>query len=356
MKVRIKKHLKKFLSYTPDSVDYKIRLNANELPFDETANLLSKINDGNLSFQLKKNSINRYPDPSYSNLLSKIAKKHKISTARIVLSNGSDELILNLVMSLTGKTSRVLTFDPTFSMYEILSQVINVKCNKILLDKNFDIPLNTTLKKIKNYDPDIIFIASPNNPTANSFSKDKILKIIEESNGLVVVDEAYADYSQVSFVNYLSKYKNLAIMKTMSKVGFASLRVGYLLAHKDIINVINKVRLPYNLSTLSSIIAQDFFDNQKKYKNDIDKIIKERERIFLKLRSYEKLEVYHSDSNFIFIKFNRSKALYKYLLDRNINIKIFSNSSLKNYFRITIGTPRENNLILSCIKNFIYHK
>ena len=136
MKVRIKKHLKKFLSYTPDSVDYKIRLNANELPFDETANLLNKINDGNLSVQLKKNSINRYPDPSYSNLLSKIAKKHKISTARIVLSNGSDELILNNVSDWKKLGFNMIQLFRCMKYYH----KINVKYNKILLDNNFDIP------------------------------------------------------------------------------------------------------------------------------------------------------------------------------------------------------------------------
>ena len=149
--MRIKKHLKKLIPYAPDSIDYKIRLNANESPFNETIKLLNKIKAGSLSSQLKKNSINRYPDPSYSNLLNKISRKHKVKTSNIVLSNGSDELILYLLMCLTGKTSRILTFDPTFSMYQILSEVLKIKCNKVSLDKNFDIPINITLKKIKVY-------------------------------------------------------------------------------------------------------------------------------------------------------------------------------------------------------------
>ena len=352
MSMRIKKHLKKLIPYAPDSIDYKIRLNANESPFNETIKLLNKIKAGSLSSQLKKNSINRYPDPSYSNLLNKISRKHKVKTSNIVLSNGSDELILYLLMCLTGKTSRILTFDPTFSMYQILSEVLKIKCNKISLDKNFDIPINITLKKIKEYDPDIIFIASPNNPTGNSFSEDKILKIIENANGLVVIDEAYGDYSKKSFIQSLKKYKNLAILKTMSKVGFASLRVGFLISSKETIEIINKVRLPYNLSTLSNIIAQDFFDNDKKYSKNIQKIVKERDRINIALKSYDKFKVYPSDSNFIFIRYRKTRSLYKYLLNHDINIKVFGNPKLKDYFRVSIGTKKENDLILSCIKNF----
>ena len=181
MSMRIKKHLKKLVPYNPDSIDYKIRLNANESPFNETKKLLNKIKSGKLSTQLEDNSINRYPDPSYSILLNKISRKYNVRSSNIVLSNGSDELILYLLMCLTGKTSRILTFDPTFSMYQILSETLNIKCNRISLDKNFDIPIGSTLKKIKEYDPDIIFIASPNNPTSNSFSKEKILEIIEKS-------------------------------------------------------------------------------------------------------------------------------------------------------------------------------
>ena len=352
MSMRIKRHLKKLIPYTPDSIDYKIRLNANESPFNQTKKLLTKIKSGNLSTQLEDNSINRYPDPSYSILLNKISRKYNVSTSNIVLSNGSDELILYLLMCLTGKTSRILTFDPTFSMYQILSETLNIKCNRIPLDKNFDIPINTTLKKIKEYDPDIIFIASPNNPTANSFSKEKILKIVEKSDGLVVIDEAYGDYSKTSFIQQLSKYNNLAILKTMSKVGFASLRVGFLIANQKAVKIINKVRLPYNLSTLSNIIAQDFFDDDKKYIKDIQKIVNERERLSILLKSNDKFVVYPSDSNFIFIKFSKTKSLYKYLQNHNISIKVFRNPKLKDYFRVTIGTKKENDLILSCIKKF----
>ena len=350
--MRIKRHLKKLTPYTPDSIDYKIRLNANESPFNETKKLLNKIKSGNLSIQLDDNSINRYPDPSYSILLNKISRRYNVRTSNIALSNGSDELILYLLMSLTGKTSRILTFDPTFSMYQILSETLNIKCNRIPLDKNFDIPINSTLKKIKEYDPDIIFIASPNNPTANSFSKEKILKIIEKSDGLVVIDEAYGDYSKTSFIQQLSKYNNLAILKTMSKVGFASLRVGFLIANQKAVKIINKVRLPYNLSTLSNIIAQDFFDDDKKYIKDIQKIVNERERLSILLKSNDKFVVYPSDSNFIFIKFSKTKSLYKYLQNHNISIKVFRNPKLKDYFRVTIGTKKENDLILSCIKKF----
>ena len=142
-----------------------------------------------------------------------------------------------------------------------------MKCLEVPLTQNYDIDLLKTLEALDKVDPDLIFIASPNNPTSNSFTKEKIFQILDKAKGLVVIDEAYSEYASFSFIKSLKKYKNLVIMKTMSKIGFASLRLGFLIANKEIVNIVNKVRLPYNVSTLSQLIAQDYFLNIKKYKN-----------------------------------------------------------------------------------------
>jgi len=352
MKIRIKKNLINLEPYLPDAVDFAVRLNANESPYNNDKFLLEKISNSKYSKFLNKNSLNRYPDPTYQTLINKIAKNHNVKENQIILSNGSDELISYLLTCLSGKTNSVLTFNPTFSMYEILSKVFNVNCYKISLDKNFDIPILKTISSIKKNDPDIIFIASPNNPSGNDFSKEKIREIIDISNGLVVIDEAYSDYSNNSFIPLVKKFKNLAVMKTMSKIGFASLRVGYLISNKEIINALNKVKLPYNVSTLSTIIAQDFFDNKKKYIKNIEEIKNQRDYLFKNLLKINKIKPYPSNSNFIFIYSQYAAKLSRYMESNKIKIKTFNPKKLKNYFRVTIGEAKENKKFLKFLYKF----
>ena len=270
-----------------------------------------------------------------------IAKHYKVNKNQISLFNGSDELILNLLLSLTGKSESVLTFQPSFSMYKILTKSLGMKCLEVPLTQNYDIDLLKTLAVLDQADPDLIFIASPNNPTSNSFVKEKIFQILTKAKGLVVIDEAY------------SEYKNLVIMKTMSKIGFASLRLGFLIANKEVVNTVNKIRLPYNVSTLSQLIAQDYFLNIKKYKNQIQNVIHERIKLTERLKKHKELKVTHSDSNFLFIEYFKTKKLYNFLKTKNINIKIFSDKKLINNFRVTIGTEKENNALLKYLAIFL---
>ena len=292
MSLRVKKALKKLVAYSPDDVDFEIRLNANEAPFDFIIDEVRSLKSSKAKKYLKFNSVNRYPDAKQIDLRNLIAKHFKVNQNQISLFNGSDELILNLLLSLTGKSESVLTFKPTFSMYKILTKSLGMKCLEVPLTQNYDIDLLKTLEALDKVDPDLIFIASPNNPTSNSFTKEKIFQILDKAKGLVVIDEAYSEYASFSFIKSLKKYKNLVIMKTMSKIGFASLRLGFLIANKEIVNIVNKVRLPYNVSTLSQLIAQDYFLNIKKYKKQIQSVIHERIKLTENLKNMNILKLH----------------------------------------------------------------
>ena len=352
MSLRIKKALRKLVAYSPDDVDFKIRLNANEAPFDFGINEIRSLKNSKAKKYLKFNSVNRYPDAKQIDLRNLIAKHYKVNQNQVALFNGSDELILNLLLSLTGKSESVLTFKPSFSMYKILTQSLGMKCLEVPLTQNYDIDLPKTLEILSEADPDLIFIASPNNPTSNSFSKEKIFKILNKAKGLVVIDEAYSEYASFSFMKSLKKYKNLVIMKTMSKIGFASLRLGFLIANKEVVNIVNKVRLPYNVSTLSQLIAQDYFIHIKEYKEQIQNVINERIKLTEKLEGYKQIKITDSDSNFLFIEYFKTTKLCNFLKTKNINIKTFTDKKLINYFRVTIGTEKENNALLKYLSIF----
>ena len=353
-KLRIKKSLKNFHSYVPDEIDYLFRLNANESPFNETRKILTSLFEKNNQKYLKSNSINRYPDPSQKNLRKKVSNFHKVNLNQIVFGNGSDELILYLLLTLTGKTSKVMYLEPSFSMYKILTAAIGLKGVKVELDNNFQIDIKTTILKIRKEDPDLIFIPTPNNPTGNSFNIDDVKKIIEIAKGLVIVDEAYAGYSNYTYLPLLKKNKNLLIMKTMSKIGFASLRLGYIVGDKRIIDEINKIRLPYNISTLSQVIASDYFINYKSMQKKIEIIKEERLKLTNFLNKFSQIKTFESDSNFILFKIKESRSLNNFLRKKNIIVRNFSsNKRLQNCLRLTVGLPSENKKLMSTISKFM---
>lgn len=350
-KIRLSKSLRNFSSYVPDKVNYKIRLNSNESPFNESNNFLL-----NLVYKrvFKSSSINRYPDSSQAALKKEVSQFYGFKSNQILFGNGSDELILYLLLALTGKTSKVLYLEPSFSMYKILTKALGLKGIGVSLNSDFSLNLAKVLLKIKKEDPDLIFIASPNNPTGNSFDKSDIIEIIKSSKGLVVIDEAYSDYSSDSCLSLLKKNKNLLIMKTMSKIGFAALRLGYLIGDKQILNAVNKIRLPYNISSISQLVATDFFKNSKLLEKQIEVVKKERSKVFNFLSRIQNLKVFESDSNFILFEVKKSKRLFELLKKENIIVKNFpKNNKLENCLRVSIGLPKENKRFMSVVSSFL---
>ncbi|MDI6800515.1 MAG: histidinol-phosphate transaminase [Thermodesulfovibrionales bacterium] len=326
--------------YEAKELPCKVRLAANESPYCLDITPDKKV--------LRK--LNRYPDPDGKELKKTIAKNFKITPDNILLGNGSDEIIYYLITTFGG---HVLYPVPTFSMYGIISQAIGEKHIGISLDNNFDLDLNKMLSAIKKYRPKLVFLSSPNNPTGNCFSADRILKIIETSKGIVVVDEAYQPFSsEKGFLPMLKDYKNLAILRTLSKIGFASLRVGFLIADKGLINEVNKVRLPFNLNALSQSMALEAFRDKKAIHTQIKTLVSERERLSKELSGMKEVRPYPSEANFILFRANNADLVYQKLIRQGVLVRNLSNS-IKNSLRVTIGTPEENNFFIKALRKSV---
>ncbi|MCX7987975.1 MAG: histidinol-phosphate transaminase [Thermodesulfovibrio sp.] len=341
----IRENIKKLTPYQVKEFPCKIKLDANESPFP--VKLSQIVNEIDIS-------LNRYPDPDALELKKAISRRFKINTNNIMIGNGSDELIYYLILTFGGP---VLYPVPTFSMYGIIAQSVGVKKIESKLDKNFDINEKEFIDLIKKKKPSLIFLSSPNNPTGNTFSADKILKIIEiaiKKSSIVVIDEAYHPFcSEKGFLPFLKDFDNLLILRTLSKIGLAGLRVGYLIGTDKILNEVGKVRLPYNVDALTQYIATHAINNfYSKIKKFIREIIKEREIMHKELSQIKGIRVYPSEANFILFKAKNSKEIHEKLIKAGILVRDIS-SVVKDSLRVTIGTKEENTEFIKTLKNIL---
>ncbi len=346
---RISKVIRDISPYSVPDIDCRIKLDGNESPFGLPEQVQVKVDDA-----LKKLSINRYPDPEAKKLIELISKVSEFPEEGILLGNGSDELIGMLITTLTSGTGKILCPAPTFSMYKLTGLAMGGQVIEVPLDENFDIDLDSTLSIIEENDPDLIFLASPNNPTGNMYNAGKIAEIISVAKGIVVVDEAYSDFSGYTFLPLIKECENLIILRTLSKVGFAGLRLGMLFARENLVAEINKVRYPYNINSLSQCVAEVVLDNHEFVVENIQLIIRERARVFNVMSSLDRIAVYPSDANFIFFKAENADSLFSQLVQKDILIRNFNKPGrLENCMRVTIGTPEENDAFLAALTEIL---
>ncbi len=331
-------------AYEAREIPCAVKLDANESPYSPLP--LEKV------FSKKDilGSLNRYPDPEAKALKKALAKDLKVTEKNILFGNGSDELIYYLITTLGGP---VLFPVPTFIMYGVIAQALGEKAISIPLDDDFDLDIDRMLAIIKKDKPRLVFLSSPNNPTGNCFSTDRIMKIIEASKGIVAVDEAYAPFSSSrGFLPLLRDYPNLIILRTMSKIGFASLRVGYMIADEGLIQEVNKVRLPYNLNSLSQSVALEGIKNKKIVNAQIRIITSERDRLFDELSAIEGISPFPSEANFILVKVPDAGKISQGLLKQGILVKNMD-KMVPNAIRVTVGLPRENTLFIGALKKIL---
>lgn len=342
IKKLIKPEVRRLKAYSAKDIPCKIKLDANESPYGfEIADEI-----------LKSIKTNRYPDPEAKTLKKIISKNLRLTPENILFGNGSDELIYYLITVFGGP---VLYPVPTFSMYGIISQALGEKRIEVPLDNDFDLNLEKILSAIRKQKPKLIFLSSPNNPTGNCFSSERILKIVDASlraskPGIVVIDEAYQPFSsEKGFLPMLSDYKNLVILRTLSKIGFAGLRIGFMIADKEIINEVNKVRLPFNLNSISQAVAAGLIKNRKTIKLHIGLITSERERLLNELWKIRGIKPYPSEANFILFKVKNSDKIYYRLLKKGVLARNMR-GTVDGCLRVTVGTKKETNIFIKVLR------
>ncbi len=317
-----------------NSVSNLVYLDANENPFDT--------------------GLNRYPDPQQNLVKAALAKIKNVSREQLLLGNGSDE-VLDLIFRVfcEPKVDTVIALPPTYGMYEVLANTNDVGLIKISLLDNYQLNVDEILKA-QNSQTKLLFLCSPNNPTANSFNADKIETLIKKFTGIVVIDEAYIDFSsQESWIGRLNEFPNLIVIQTLSKAyGLAGIRLGACYSSTKIISVLNKIKPPYNVNQLTQETALKALHNSIKTNNEIAIIISERNKLKTDLEEISFIvKVYPSDANFLLVKVDNAIIRYHQLVEYGIIVRNRTNLPLcENCLRFTVGTKEENKKLMNTLK------
>lgn len=300
---------------------------------------------------------NRYPDPLQWAVKEKIASMKAVAPEKIFLGNGSDEPIDIILRAFCEPgVDNMVSIEPTYGMYQVAADINNVEVRKVRLDKEFGFSAQQLLDAVNLYTK-VIFICSPNNPTANLLDKTEIIKLLTDFDGLVVLDEAYIDFApESSLLPDLDKYENLIILQTFSKAwGMAGIRLGMAFAQPEIIRIFNKVKYPYNINMLTQKKALELLDHLQEKEEWVKIIIEERGKMIRKLFKLPFVQIiYPSDANFILVKMNDARGIYEYLTEKKIIVRDRSKIVLcDDCLRITIGSPKENRKLRKALKKLI---
>jgi len=301
-----------------------------------------------------ENGVNRYPDPQQTDLKMELSKLKAIPVNQILLGNGSDE-VLDLIFRAfcEPKQANIITLPPTYGMYNVLANINNVEERAVQLTTCFE-PNIAQILKVMDKNSKVLFLCSPNNPTGNSFSNEAVEVLLNAFPGVVVIDEAYIDFSsQKSWLDRLNEFPNLIITQTLSKAyGMAGIRLGICYASSEIIAVLNKIKPPYNVNELTQQRAVKRVLNQNKVQHEIEILLEERKMLLIKLKSISFIEkIYPTDANFVLIKVDNAVKRYHELLEKGIVIRNRTTQPLcENSLRLTIGTRNENKFLIKTLR------
>ena len=347
----VRNNIKKLKPYTcaRDLYSDGILLDANENSFGSTFQELEELH------------LNRYPDPHQVDLRKSVSKLLNVEANKLFFGVGSDEIIDLLIrIFCEPKEDQVMLLEPTYGMYKVACDINNVETVAPLLNDSFQIDF-AEVEKYYSDKVKIIFVCSPNNPTGNLLNKNDILRLCKTYNSIVVVDEAYIDFSEptASLINEVKNYRNLVVMRTFSKAwGLAGVRLGFCAADEEIISYLFKVKAPYNINALTRYAVLKSIANEKKKKNAVSSIISERLRVENELKNILAItNVYPSDANYLLIRLPNAKEIQRKLAESGIVIRDRSSQpKLNDCLRITIGTKEENDALLSKLKILLQNK
>ena len=332
--------------------DIGIRVNANESYKNISDYELRDITEeiGNVKF-------NRYPDDECNELREVYGKVIGVNKENLIVGNGSDEMISLIISSQITRKKVVLTIDPDFSMYDFYTSLNEGVVKKYNTENDGSFSVARFIEYGRRVNPNLIIFSNPNNPSGHVISNDEIIFILEAFKDiLIVVDEAYYEFYGQGMIGYIEKYKNLIVTRTLSKAwGLAALRIGFLIANKHLINKLRINKTPYNLNTFSQMVGCVVLKHPERILKNVEEIVYERERLYknlkeIEIKSNKKIEFYKSKANFIFGR-SRIKDILKEVFEQNgVLARYFNDDS----FRLTVGSPMENDLIVNIIENIIY--
>ncbi len=347
IKSLIRKNILNLKPYTSarDIYESGILLDANENSYGSTFN------------EIKGLQLNRYPDPHQKDLRKIVSKFYNIEEDKLFFGVGSDEIIdLMIRIFCEPKVDNAVIPEPTYGMYKVCCDINNVETKNVLLTNDFQIDLNAVLNACDE-NTKIVFLCSPNNPTGNLLIKEDVLKLCNELNCIVVIDEAYIDFVEDgSIINEVQHYENLIVMRTFSKAwGLAGIRLGYCVAHSKILSYLFKIKAPYNINSLTRYAVTKAIENFETKNQYVSAIIKEKQRLKNQLETLNGIEkVFHSDANFLLFKCEHPKDVQKKLADKGIIIRDRSSQPmLEGCLRISIGNEEENDFLWEEIRKIL---
>jgi histidinol-phosphate aminotransferase len=337
-------------SYKVEPEPQGMILDKNELPWNPDEKVLAAIIES-----IRTLEFNRYPDNDCTELKTAISRYVGVSTDWISMGNGSDELIYQVLQAFIDPGDVIAVQNPTFSMYKTYGSLCGARVWEYDLGSDFEVELDEFIGCLQKEKPKVTFICNPNNPTGRILEPGDMEKLLERVPGIVVVDEAYFEFSGQTAVKLLSGYGNLIILRTFSKaLGLAGLRIGYMLAAPSVIRYIDRVRPPFNVNRFSQIAAAVLLDNLATVEERIEIIKSERKRLTVLFEKLESIQCFPSWSNFILIRSEQAEKIKSSLRESGIYIKSFSNPKLKDCLRITIGSRSDNDKCYEAVKEVLY--
>ena len=343
----IREEIRSLAAYhVPDSSGY-VKLDAMENPYRLPDDLRAAL--GQLTCDA---AINRYPDAAASTLKTRLRESMQVPDGMdILLGNGSDEIIQILAMAIAKPGAVILGLEPSFVMYRMIAAYVGARYVGVPLKADFTLDVDATLAAIAEHQPALIFIAYPNNPTGNLFDAGQLTRILDAAQGLVVMDEAYHVFAETSFLPQLAQYPNLLVMRTLSKLGLAGLRLGFLVGAPTWLRELDKLRLPYNVNVLTQQVAERVLAASDVLEQQAAAIRTERTQLMQALKNLPGVTAYPSAANFILFRVAQADTVFDKLKGKGILIKNLSRAhpQLANCLRVTVGTPIENTQFLTAL-------
>jgi len=323
-----------------------VKLDAMENPYALPAKLREELAD-----VLSRVDLNRYPDPSAPKLRELIRRKMAVPQGmEVLLGNGSDDLIQIVTLALAKPGAVMMYPGPTFVMYAMNATYFGMRAVQAGLRDDFSLDLDAFLKALREHNPALVYIAYPNNPTGVLYSEDDVLAILTEAKGLVVLDEAYHVFARKTFMPHLAEFPNLVVMRTVSKLGLAGIRLGYLAARPEWVDQFNKVRQVYNVNVLTQAAATFMLERLDVLEDQAARIRVERKNLGEAVKAFKGVTVFPSEANFFLIRVPDADRTFEALKRQGVLVRNLNSPALKNCLRVTVGTPDENRILLNALR------